>query len=326
MGTVCAVLLNWNGYHDTLDCIHTLISADRPPDTIVVSDNASTDGSLKIISEQLGRQSGYQFVSVSDMCVEARNRIPSVVLLANDSNRGFAAGNNEGIRYALKQEFEYIWLLNNDTVVFSKTLEHLLECGRSCKKTGIWGSTIVYYDNPDTVQCAGGCYYNPLTTVFRPALEGYCLAACQSCPEPRLDYIYGASFFVHRKVFEKTGLLDERYFLFYEELDFCRRAARHGFKTGWCRSSIVCHKQGQSVGRMQKMGRQQLIAYHENLSTLIFSATHYPILMPFILPLRFLGKFGCALQRGEFFLVAPLLRAYRDFFKKLIHPDLKNKR
>ncbi|MFO8084304.1 MAG: glycosyltransferase family 2 protein [Desulfobacterales bacterium] len=309
--------MNWNGHEDTLACLHSLISAQPAPDAVVVCDNASTDNSLAIIAKKLKQKYNYQFVSLSNGWFEAINLHPAVVLIPNTSNLGFAAGNNPGIRYALKRNFAFIWLLNNDTVVYEDTLKHLLRCASTCSTADIWGSTIVYDNAPDKIQCAGGCTYNPVTTVFQPAFQGRSLDWIKNCPEPRLDYIYGASLFITRKVFETVGLLNELYFLFYEEIDLCRRAGRQGFAMGWCRPSIVRHKQGQSVSLMQRTGRPQIIAYHETLSTLIFTATYYPLILPLTLAVRFMGKLAAVMKRGEFHLIRPLMNAYKDFFRML---------
>ncbi len=325
MYSVCTVLLNWNGCEDTLECCDSLIASQPPPDAVVICDNGSTDNSPAVIVERLRRIYGYQFVPSKGKRLEADNRRPSVILIENGINRGFAAGNNPGIRYALEHGFEFIWLLNNDTAVYEDSLKHLLECASISPATGIRGSTVVYDHRPDKIQCAGGCTYNPLTTVFQPAYQGFPLNCIQSSPEPSLDYIYGASMFVNRQVFEKAGLLNERFFLFYEELDLCRRACRHGFDMGWCRPSIVRHKQGKSVSRIQQDGRGQIIAYHETLSTLIFTAIHYPFLLPVTLSLRFAGKLSAVLKRGETHLVRPLMKAYKDFFRMLVRSGYGHK-
>ena len=96
--------------------------------------------------------------------------------------------------------------------------------------------------------------------------------------QPCLDYIYGASLFVRAEVFTRCGLLNEDYFLFYEEIDFCTRAKRAGFGISWCRDSIVFHKGSQTVGRVDSgdRGKIAFANYHENLSTLIFSKKFYP--------------------------------------------------
>jgi GT2 family glycosyltransferase len=238
--------------------------------------------------------------------------------MQNTTNLGYAAGNNTGIRLALsKGHFDFIWILNNDTTAHERSVETLLVCAKDHPGTGIFGSSVVLADK--TLQCAAGYRYNPLTTIYRPALGGEKLdKVLQGNHSPRLDYIYGASMFVRTGVFKKIGLLSEEYFLFYEELDFCRRAKRAGLGMGWCRDSIVYHKNSSTIGRpgSTEKGKIVLANYHENLSTLIFTKKFYPVWLPFAMLFRFFGKLAFIIKRRDWHLVRPLLWAYRDFFKQ----------
>ncbi len=306
MPKVCAVLLNWKGAADTLACLQSLIAARPGPTAIVVCDNASDDDSLNTIARGLKALCNYEAGVEEPNRLESGAERPPVILLPQISNRGFAAGNNAGIRYALARDFSFIWLLNNDTVVHPDSLGHLLQSAADYPGVGIWGCTVVDYDQPARVQCAGGCSYNPLTTVFRPYRQGCNLASCFRGSASRLDFIYGAAFFVHREVWQRVGLLDERFFLFYEELDFCLRARRAGYTTAWCRPSIVRHKQSRSLTRASF---RQVVSRHENLSTFLFTAKHYPLLLPLVLPIRFAGKLIAAWHRSNPHLLTALLEA-----------------
>lgn len=311
----CTILLNWNNYHNTLECIHSLINSKPAPDIIVVCDNGSTDNSLWIIENLMVQKYGYRFTNQNVNLSEAFTLNPGIVLINNNTNLGFAAGNNTGINYALQHGYDFIWLLNSDTVVCADALNHLLSAACKSTRKGIWGSTVAYYKAPKIVQCAGGCTYNPLTTVFRFFHNGITLSQAKNLQDQPMDYVYGASFFVRKDVFLKTGLLNEKYFLFYEEIDFCRRAVKNGFELGWCRPSIILHKHGTSLQRMKTIDKSkaQFIAYHENLSTLLFTSEHFLFVLPLVLIIRFIGKTCALLKRRELYLFPPLLSAYKDF-------------
>ena len=111
-------------------------------------------------------------------------------------------------------------------------------------------------------------------------------------------------------------MLNNDYFLFYEEIDFCTKAQRLGFKLGWCRGSIVYHKVSQTIGRPDCGDREKIAFanYHENMSTLIFTRRFYPLLLPFTMLIRFFGKLVMIAKRKEYYLVRPLVHAYCDFF------------
>ena len=317
---VCAVVLNWNGGQDTCGCLDSLVRARRVPDTIVVVDNGSTDHSV----EQIMNWGHCHFPTViCDDNASSTQRSseydlpPPFICLQHSQNRGYGAGNNLGISWALKQGlFDFIWLLNNDTMVSFGSLTALLSCADK-SNTSVFGATVVFADQPNVVQCGGGCRYNAWTSMLTPSLAGIALEQVFEVADddPPLDYIYGASMFVRSTIFDSCGLLSEEYFLFYEELDFCERVKQQGFTLGWCRGAVVSHKVAQSIGRLGKSNVESRVManYHENLSTLLFSWRFHKSIFPFIFLFRFFGKGIMVALRREWSLFNPLLQAYRDF-------------
>jgi hypothetical protein len=183
---------------------------------------------------------------------ELKNKIPKditskypLVFIQSGDNLGFAGGNNIGIRYALvKNDFEYIWLLNSDTVIRKDSLIKLVEFAEK-NNTGISGSVLTYYDSPNTVQAYGG-HINKFFGTSHRILK-------KEQIKDKLNYIVGASFLINRRVIEKIGLLPEDYFLYYEETDYCFNASKNGFSLGVALDSVVYHKEGQSTGANKKL-------------------------------------------------------------------------
>jgi GT2 family glycosyltransferase len=181
MHRVYIILVNWNGWRDTIECLESLFRLDYPDFSIIVCDNASSDDSLSHIrdwasgSTQAECSSGelrrltrppvrkpLESVVLRNSDIDQwKDRHPKLVLLETGANLGFAGGNNVGLSYALSRgDFHYIWLLNNDTVVEPDSLAALVARASSSDTIGICGSKILYYDSPNTVQALGGSVFN----------------------------------------------------------------------------------------------------------------------------------------------------------------------
>ena len=154
----------------------------------------------------------------------------------NKENRGFAAGCNQGIRAALEDTPDsYIWLLNNDTLPEADALQKLLEKAETTK-AGVTGSQIKKANGDFS---GGVCFIHPkLATVRRPS----------SPSDTGFDYVEGSSLLISPDCLEKTGLLSEEYFLYFEESDYCWKAKRKGFTLAWATDSVIWHDIGSSTG------------------------------------------------------------------------------
>lgn len=217
---VAVILLNWRNYSDTLECIDSIVSSGIDLRDVIVVDNDSQNESVNII----------------------RRSIPDLEILESGHNGGFAYGCNAGIRIALERDYEYIWLLNNDTLINIQTLPQMLNIfsEENSREIGIVGSLIRYLEFPYEIQALGGGSINYLTGQTKNILEFGNL--------DKLDYITGASMLISRKVFEEIGLLDEGYFMYWEDVEFCVRAQKAGFGIAVATDSLVLHKEGASVG------------------------------------------------------------------------------
>jgi GT2 family glycosyltransferase len=316
MSRVCAVVLNWNGADHTLACLASLLAGSRRPELIVVCDNASGDDSVARIEAFARERLGPDGVCILPGPHPApRVPLPALVVIANPANLGYAGGNNPGIRLALGSAgFDFVWILNNDVCVQPEALARLLGCAQARPEAGVFGATILKAGTT-RLECAGGCRYNPLTTILAPALAGMPLdQALQTPAQPRLDYISGAAMLVRSAVFRQVGLLNEDYFLYNEELDLCRRATAAGFDLAWCREAVVSHAGGASLAAAGGPGASPLATYHETRSTLLFTRRFHPRLLPYAAAFRLLAKLTVLALRGRLALMRPVLAAYRDVF------------
>ena len=313
---ISIIILNWQNWPDTLACLDSLQKLDYSGQiSIIVCDNASKDDSFAQILNWAKLHYASSEINVVNSPSQHNNS--PFTIIQTGANLGFAGGNNVGIRYALaNQQCKHLWLLNNDTVVDAHALSALAEYVTVHPQVALLGSTIIDYYQQDTVQCAGGCYYLPILTIFKQALAGQTLNKVMQCNATiSFDYVYGAAMFLNVKAVQEVGLLNEEYFLFYEELDYTQRLKRQGYVIGWCKNSWVYHKGSASVGSVHVANRDKLkrANYYENFSTLKYTANFYWYLLPIVMMTRFIGKSLALVLRRDFYLFTPLFKAYRDF-------------
>lgn len=322
----CLIVLNWNGWQHSLRCLESLRPVlDDAHMHLIICDNGSSDASWQQLRDWLQRhfaaphlkiyeQVAEPQVSLSDKHTDAR-----VVLLQTGYNRGFAGGMNVGLRYMLQHfDCDDVWLLNNDVEIVPNAVQALQQCSQQQPTWGMIGSSILDAQNRQILQCAGGCRYYPLLTVFRNQAQGLRLDEALKLPTMRLDYAQGAALWLKVEAVRKIGLLNEEYFLFYEELDYAQRLRQAGYAIGWCRQARVYHQGSATIGaHSQNKAKLQQANYYENLSTLKYSRNFHAPWLWLILPLRFILKALALLLRRQFFLFPSLLQAYRDFLRKL---------
>jgi GT2 family glycosyltransferase len=217
--TVSIIILNYNGREDTLACLRSMEHLTYPNARIIVVDNGSTDGSAEAF----------------------RAQHPRFELIETGKNLGFTGGNNLGIRHALEQGADYVMLLNNDTVVAPDFLDVMVTAMEANPKAGVTGPTIYYYDSPETIWSAGGAIDWSHGTTCMVGLDEEDKAQFGLSPRP-VDFVTGCAILARRDVWEKVGLLDEKFFMYYEETEWCVRARRAGFDILHVPTAMVWHK------------------------------------------------------------------------------------
>lgn len=245
MSTVGIVVLNWNGWRDTVECLASLEKLTYRNFRVIVVDNGSTDDSVSKI----------------------RDLFPAATVIETEKNLGFAGGCNVGIRHVLENGAAYVWLLNNDTTVDAEALGAMVEMADGDVKLGAVGSAIYSKAEADRLLAWGGGYINFWLGRSRHFLG--------SVPNDRIEFLTGASLLLRRAALESVGLLDEGFFMYWEDGDYCFRLRQAGWNLAVAGDSLVWHKEQGSVGK-----KSALLDAHFNRSAKRFFARHAPV--PFI--------------------------------------------
>lgn len=238
---VSVVIVNYNGWKDTAESITSLFDQEvYQRFQVIVVDNASQEDHSNMIQDLCERR-GYEYYDLS----HAKNSKISppfnreVIVKRLDENRGFGGGSNEGIRLALQWGADYVWLLNNDTIIDWLALSYLVSIAEGLgPSVAIVGSKLHCYPETDKIQ-----------------FDGYSISyrGINSDPDAgdRMNFatfVSGASMIIRSDFLTQHGLLREDYFLYFEDNDICLRAISNGFKVFYHPLSIIYHKGGASIG------------------------------------------------------------------------------
>jgi len=322
--TVHVLLLNWNGWRDTIECLESVLRLEWPELRVIVCDNGSTDGSEARIAEwargALDAPVSTHPALAALVTPPVRKPIPMVrydraaaerggdpaadarlVLIQNGANLGFAAGNNVALRYLLARGARgYVWVLNNDTVVAPDALAALVAAARDDASIGAVGSTYLDYREPQQVVERAGGRLSRWTGWTRPAVDAEAAE--------RLDFVKGASVLVPMEVLARVGPMDERYFLYSEDVDWSIAMRARGFRLAYAAASRVWHKEGAASGH-----RSPVHDRHSVKSALTLVAKHDPLRLP---AAALYSAVRCAapkVVRGEWARLGAVAHAWRDF-------------
>ncbi|HJV36720.1 glycosyltransferase family 2 protein [Geomonas sp.] len=227
MPEVHIIILNWNGWQDTVECVRSCQRLNYGNFRLLVVDNASSDRSEAILREEF----------------------PDLEFLQAGANLGYAGGNNAGIRRAMAKGADYVWLLNNDTVVDPNALSEMVPVAEADTSVGMIGPKILLHSQPDHLNCIG-------STIDLRTGQPRLLALGEKDDGrfdeiAEMDTLSGCSLLVRSALVERVGLLDDRFFLFYEETDWILRAKKAGFKMLYVPKARIWHKVSASVGGHQ---------------------------------------------------------------------------
>jgi GT2 family glycosyltransferase len=272
MKSVAVVVLNWNGWQDTVACIHSLTQLNYPDFRIWVVDNASSDDSVQRI----------------------RDAFPDLDVLQSGANLGFGGGCNVGIRKALEQGADYIWLINSDTRVAPDALSQLVELADISPRIGAVGSVIYEMDEPEKIQLWGGGVVN------------LWLGRSHHRQQPgALDFVSGASMLLRATAVSDVGMFDEQtFFMYWEDTDLGFRLRQAGWQLSVSEQSRVWHKQSASLGL-----ESPLLVEYGTRSAVRFLRRH--ALMPWLsIALMCALRIGKRLLRGDWIRLRAFLRGW----------------
>ena len=338
---VYILLLNWNGWPDTIECLESIFRVSYNNYRVIVCDNGSNDNS--ILNIQLWAENRLDlyipkqqplrnyssppvikvipYVEYDRTVAENGGSIDDInaklILIRTGGNLGFAGGNNVGIRYVLRRsDFEYLWILNNDTVVSESSLLELIrhaEQNRTHRKVGLIGSKLMFYHSPRVIQSIGG-QYNKWTAAVKH-LGANELDHGQydtGTGFQKADYPIGASLFVSLEFIRDVGLMNEEYFLYYEELDWVLRGKKKGWEMGLCPNSKIYHKEGATIGsNSNAVNKSALSDYYGLRNRIIFTRNYYPMHL-FFVRLTFLVVIVNRIYRKQFNRIGLVINAFFD--------------
>lgn len=282
---VSIITLNYNQVALTCQLLESLRSITYPNVEIIVVDNASVDNPTDTIQE----------------C------FPEVQLICNKENLGFAGGNNVGIKAA---KGEYILMLNNDTEVMSDFLEPLVSTMEQNPNIGVCSPKIRFYYTKNYLQYAGSTAVNPYRVAsyaigYQEADKGQFDSS-----GGRTHLAHGAAMLVSGKAIEFAGLMEEEFFLYYEELDWCERIKRAGFEIHFVPQSLVFHKESMTVGK-----HSPLQLYYKTRNRLLFARRNFRYFKLFI-ALAYLLVLVAPVRLGKF-LMARNFKSFRVYLKAI---------
>ena len=221
---VAIIVLTWNGEQDTLECLASLGQVDYSNVRVIVVDNGSSDNTV----------------------ARVRAEYPETTVIENGSNLGFAEGNNTGIRHALEGGAEYVLLLNNDTEVHPRFVRHLVDAGEADSLAGVLGPKIRLFGERDRVWYGGGWVQRWAGASGHRGLG----ELDQAGPTEPVEtgYVTGCALMVKAELLRKIGMLEPAFFIYWEDVDFCLRARRAGFRSVYVPAAVVWHKISRAYG------------------------------------------------------------------------------
>lgn len=247
---VSIIMLTWKSYEVTRECLASLRSVRYPNFEIVLVDNASGDGSAEKLVQEF----------------------PELALIQNETNLGFPAGNNVAIRQVLERGTDYLLLLNNDTIVAPDFLTELVRVAETDPKIAMVNPKIYYFEPADRIWCAGGAHKPWWSFARMRGVNQRDVGKYNRTEE--VSFITGCACLVKASVVRQIGLLDEIFFLGFEDLDWSVRALKAGFKAYYAPSSVIWHK--ASYDTKKNLGKP-VKDFYSTRNSILFARKHLQI-------------------------------------------------
>lgn len=324
MPKVAVIILNWNGWKDTIECLESLYKIDYPRYCVVIVDNCSKDESIIKIKKYC-KKKGIKMFEYTRLETETKHNIlinekekifidKYAILIKNERNYGFAEGNNIGIRFALKfLNPDYVLLLNNDTIVDENFLKELVKVAERDKNIGMVApKQFSYWDNEPILRA----HEIDLIKLVKETLFAWKEKRKEKERENdrEVDWVQASCLLVKKDVIQKIGLLDPHYFICWEDLDWCITARKAGYKIIHSAKSKFWHKISRSVKK------SPIVHYFKARNAFLFYKKHrdYSPLISIITAVIFINQFLDVLRTRSKESFIFFLRGTVDGFKLLL--------
>jgi GT2 family glycosyltransferase len=322
---VYVIVLNYNGWSDTTECVESVLRSDYPNTRVIVVDNGSTDGSMEHLlawasgarpferrpSQQLAALSWPPLPKPLPFSVIAAGTSPvregdfgRLTFVTSPRNAGFGGGNNHALRLLLAANAGgYVFLLNNDIVVSPHAVSALVRRIDQDAGLAAVGGLMFDYRQPDMVQSVGG---GQVTRLGMTRAVGGITRDEVRMPE-RLDYVNGGCLLARLETLRHVGLYDEDYFLYGEDGDWGARMRRQGYGLGCTLDAEVWHKGSATTG-----ARSPFQDYHMVRGVLLFVRKHAPRLAIPAFAYSIVRSLAPKIVRGQWARARSVLKAYAD--------------
>jgi len=257
---VITIILNTNRRDDTLACLRSLRDSSYKNHKTIILDNASTDGSVEAF----------------------RSQFPAVQIISLSENQGYAGNNNVGIEVAMDQIADWVFVLNEDTVLAVDCLEQMVAAGERDDATGIVGPMVYHFDEPEIIQSAGGALGRNWDSVHLSQNE---IDDGRFRQPAEVDWISGCAILVRWEVIAQIGMFDERFFYYWEETEWCLRARKYGWKIILAPQAKLWHK-----GVQRDYQPDPSVTYYDTRNRFLMMSKHHA-------PLRIWGAAGLQIAR-----------------------------
>lgn len=297
---VFITLVMWKRWEDTIECIESLLKQDYKNYKIILIDNASPDDSVQNVVHYLNREIqphipdneflkkfvtpvGINKIDYSIITEEKFNTLseemPTVTIVKNTDNYGYGKAMNQTMKLLGSTSFDgYIWILNNDTIMPRNALSEVVKDFESDKKNGISGSVMYYYDDPETLQCAGGAKFYPQFGAAKMIGKNKTKEFLQTTAKEDLvrtaNYLPGTAVLISKDCILSGCLFDDRNFHMYaEDIDLSFQVKNKGWNISIAKESVIYHKEGKSTS-----GKKEMFFYLYNRGNTIFIKKYFSFL------------------------------------------------
>lgn len=311
---VIIIILNWNNYKDTIECLNSLKDIDYPYFDVILIDNGSSDDSVEKIGEFLEGLINWNISRINFKKTDEKFRDEqfslfetNFVFIKCDRNYGFTEGNNIAIRFAVEfMKFDFLLLLNNDSIVDKHFLSNMVFMSLNDNEIGLIQPKLLYYDYPQRINSAG----NKMDVFGNTDCRGICELDHKQYDEKKFEgffYPSGACLLITKKFLQDMDyqeFFDSLLFAYHEDVDIGFQARLFGYKIGYCSQAICYHKDGVSL--QENMPKRIFLVQRNNLRVLIKNYTFLNLvwILPLTITFDFVVSVGSSVYNRRYIFLS----------------------